>query len=61
MKSSLKSHSFRIGYITSMFKAGIEGNVIKDIMSHKTLNTTLKYNRNSTSPKIKIKALEKLF
>lgn len=56
-KANLKTHSFRIGLITSLFRKQIHPTVIQDIIGHSSFNTTLRYNRNITSLKAKFKAL----
>lgn len=56
-KAQLKTHSFRIGLITSLFRAQIHPTVIQDIIGHSCFNTTLSYNRNITTLQEKMKAL----
>jgi integrase len=44
MVSHLKSHSFRVGYVTRHFKvADIQQTA--DLIGHKSLNTTRRYHR----------------
>ena len=54
----IRTHSFRISLITELLKNS-DSNVVKDIMGHKDLNTTLRYNRGTTPNKKKFEALNK--
>lgn len=56
---NLKSHSFRIGYVTRLFESKVEGILIQSLVNHKNYATTLKYNRNVYSTKDKLAALKK--
>lgn len=52
----LRTHSFRIGLITRLLQT-TNPLVVKDIIGHKTIDTTLRYNRGTTSTQRKIEAL----
>ncbi len=52
----LRTHSFRVGLITDLIQT-VDCNVAKDVIGHKNILTTLKYNRGTTSTKKKKDAL----
>lgn len=55
--ANLKTHSFRIGLVSSLFRKQVYPTVIQDIIGHANFQTTLRYNRNITSLQEKKKAL----
>ena len=59
-KCNLKSHSFRIGLVTALFQRKVTSTIIQEIMGHKSLATTLSYNRYQSTQTEKLQALSKI-
>lgn len=55
----LRTHSFRVGLVTDLLQK-VESNVAQDIIGHKNLTTTLKYNRGTTSIRKKKDAINSI-
>lgn len=55
----IQTHSFRIGLITHLLQT-TDSNVVRDILGHKDLRTTLRYNRGTTPLERKQEALNKI-
>lgn len=58
-KLKLQTHSFRISLVTELLKSS-DVNVVKDIIGHKNISTTLRYNRGTTPDKKKVEALNQV-
>lgn len=43
----IQSHSFRIGLIKNLFEKGIKEELIKEIVGHKRIETTRRYNKQN--------------
>jgi len=57
---NLQSHSFRIGLVTRLFEKGVHADLIKEIIGHGCLATTLLYNRAKYTEEVKKQALKKI-
>lgn len=57
---NLKTHSFRISLITRLFEKNVDSVVIKDIIGHSKLDTTLRYKRGTTTDQVKLQAINRL-
>lgn len=57
--SNISSHSFRIGFVTKLLEK-LPIHLVKDIVNHKSIQTTLKYSRNRLSDSEKANAIDSL-
>ena len=57
---NIKSHSFRIGLVTGLFQKNVPSLIIQEIIGHKDLASTLRYNRHKATKVEKLQALSKL-
>jgi len=59
-KINLKSHSFRIGLVTNLFQKNVPSTTVQEILGHKDLASTLRYNRYKSTKSEKLEALTKI-
>lgn len=57
--SNITSHSFRIGFVTKLIQK-LPIHVVKDLVNHESIQTTLKYSRNKLSDSEKADAFDLL-
>lgn len=58
--ANIKSHSFRIGYVTQLLK-NLPLHQVTDLISHANVSTTMKYNRYELSDRERANATDLLF
>jgi site-specific recombinase XerD len=54
----LKSHSCRVTFVTNLFRKDVDAHKIKSMVGHKSMDTTLKYNRYKLNATDKIALLD---